>query len=144
MSLSSSSSSVSIFDDAFDSCSYCRPLPKALAPVIRPATEKSGGCNVLDTPLDSVVDDLVCFGVWDLEEIADEGAFILPGTLFLLLRAAALVCRKECKLMDGVGEGHEGPTLPGNSNNLAIWCIFLCLAFSLPFVNLCFAAMQRI
>ena len=51
--------------------------------------------------------------------------------------------RIEDKLLVG-GEGHEGPTLPGSSSNLAIWCIFLCLALIRPLVNLCLAAMHLI
>ena len=49
----------------------------------------------------------------------------------------------EVKLLVG-GEGQEGPTFPGSSSNLAIWCIFLCLALTRPLVSRCLAAMQRI
>ena len=49
----------------------------------------------------------------------------------------------EDKLLVG-GEGQAGPTLPGSSSNLAIWCIFLCLALIRPLVSLCLAAMHLI
>ena len=51
--------------------------------------------------------------------------------------------RMEDKLLVG-GEGQAGPTLPGSSSNLAIWCIFLCLALIRPLVSLCLAAMHLI
>ena len=50
--------------------------------------------------------------------------------------------RTEVKLVVG-GDGQAGPTLPGSSSSLAIWCIFLWRALIRPFVKRCLAAMQR-
>ena len=48
---------------------------------------------------------------------------------------AAASFLSECRLSDG-GEGHDGPTLPGSSRSLAIWCILRCRALVRPFVSL--------
>ena len=55
----------------------------------------------------------------------------------------ATSCRCKDKFVIG-GDGQLGPTFPGNSKSLAIWCILRCLALIRPLVNLCLAAIHRI
>ena len=53
----------------------------------------------------------------------------------LFLRCAAASFLNEWRLTMAGGDGHDGPTFPGNSRSCAIWCILRCLALVRPLVK---------